>query len=126
MDEMNRPRIETREPEAATSRAIVLDLGLARIIVGMMGAAIGVGIWVGTLVADHGGRLASLEAGRISRNAELAAINSRIDALDNRIRPVEVSVGSMASSVAFIRERVDAGLGDITDRLERLEDRLRQ
>lgn len=132
---MNRPVIEPRAAEDAESRAIVLDLGLAKILIGIVGAAVGVGIWVGTLVADHGGRIKAIEDNLTSivdgmdrraaaRDTQMNALSARIDSLDTRVRPLEVSVGSIASSVAFIRERVDAGFSDLGDRMDRLEDRL--
>jgi hypothetical protein len=132
---MNRPTIEQRSDEDSQRRAIVIDLSMAKLLGSILAAfAIGgfcVGIWIFKQDAAIEGlakRMDALDSNLASRagarDAQFAALGSRIGAVEDRTRPLEITVASIANSMAFVRDRVDSGLADIGNRLDRIEDRL--
>jgi hypothetical protein len=132
---MNRPTIEERSGEDSQRRAIVIDLTMAKLLGSILGAfAVGgfaFGLWIFSQsaaierLADRQALLErNLDARASARDAQMANVNSRISAVEDRIRPLEISTASMANSVAFVRDLVESGLAEIGDRLDRIEDRL--
>lgn len=63
----------------------------------------------------------TLNERRVARDQQAAAVSGRIDGLEGRIRPLEVSTASTASSLAFIRDNVISGFAEIGRRLDRME-----
>lgn len=117
---MNRPTMETRDSETSQNRVVVMDWSVAKWALSILGAAlfaaIGVGLWVGTTVTDHGGRIKSLEEKKED-------IDENIARLEERVRPLELSVQSTANSAAFQRDLMDT-INQKMDQLDTKVDRL--
>lgn len=96
-------RIEPRTPDDAQSRALVMDWAAVRWIIGILGTIgftlLSIGIYVGTTVANHSVRIATLEA--------------EMKVADAEIRPMGLT----------LRE-VSTGMDIVTGQLSKLDDQL--
>jgi hypothetical protein len=110
---------EERPAESASARAVVINYSLAwTIFVTAIGALVAGVVWVTTI--DN--RVTAIEGRRATRDAQFEGIADRIDQLETRIRPLEVTSASTAASLAFIRDQLTDGFVDISKRLDRIED----
>ncbi len=103
---MEPPRMFTEQ--GRPDRAVVINYTLAWMIFMTAVTALCAGVW---WVATIDGRVSALEARRPIRDAQFQGIDTRIDSLDGRLRPLEIT----AASIAFL----SAQIADLNRRLDR-------
>lgn len=118
---MARPHIESRTPEEARERALVIDANVARTLVWLAGSAVGasilIGLWIGLTIQGFDGRIASLEERLAMRDAQIAGLMAADADADRRLTALEVTV----TGIGALKERMDQGFADMARRLERME-----
>lgn len=81
--------------------------------------------WLGGWMAKMEAKLAAYDTRvterREARDAERDAMLARMDSLEGRIRPLEMTTASTAQSLAFIRDQQSAAFDDLRARLDRIE-----
>lgn len=142
---MSTPRVsrEERDPEQSATRAIVANASAVwTFLVGLVTVGVflvGIGWKVSQALAEIqrmqdaqaaastalAVRVTTIEntmsARGVARDKQFDAIDSRIEGLEERVRPLETTAASTASSLAFIRDQITNGFDEIGKRLDRIE-----
>jgi hypothetical protein len=149
----NRAHIENRDPDTAENRAVVLDYVLARILAWVFGGgfvviitgAFVLGVWVNTLsnnderqqnqintlensfgvaVADLRAQLAARKAERDAQlEAMHAGLQAQLNVISDRVRPLEITASSTATSLGVLRDQgsdVKVDIQNINSKLDRV------
>jgi DNA-binding transcriptional MerR regulator len=149
----NRAHIENRDPDTAENRAVVLDYVLARILAWVFGGgfvaiiigAFVLGVWVNTLsnnddrqqnqintlensvgvaLADVRKQIADRKADHDSSLEALhVSMQSQLNVISDRVRPLEITASSTATSLGVLRDQgsdVKVDIQNINSKLDRV------
>jgi hypothetical protein len=125
----NRAHIENRDPDTAENRAVVLDYVLARILAWVFGGGfvaiiIGLENSVGVALADVRKQIADRKADHDSSLEALhVSMQSQLNVISDRVRPLEITASSTATSLGVLRDQgsdVKVDIQNINSKLDRV------
>jgi outer membrane murein-binding lipoprotein Lpp len=116
-----RPHVETRSHEHAQSRALVIDMAVAKTVTwlagGALAACIFLGMWIGTTVTTLNNKVSSLEENRSAWTGQFSAMQAVDNEQSRRISALEVAITGLGA----LRDQMDKGFNEMAKRLDRIE-----